>query len=654
MRALPAAALLLTVSAVPSIAAESVGAPAGVMALVHADRWVEADIAAARVPDPVARKLVAFYRLLAPYSASVAEIDAFRAANPDWPLQAVLTRRREEAIVAEPDDSAAVAACVREEPREAAALLRCAEGAARRNRPDLAETDARAAWIAAAPNPRWEAAFLRRWGQAIGPLEQWRRFDRLAWSDTAGAAAQVSRLTPGDQPRAEARLAFRRDDPQAASLLAGLPPEQRTTPPMLLEHARWLRRGGRYTDALALWRQAGAAAEAAAPDPRRPAFWDERNRLARDLLGRGDPNGAYALAAGAAQTGSEQVADAAFLAGWIALRRLEQPALAERHFAALAAVSRAAITQARAHYWLARAAATSGDPRRARREYALAAAYPSTFYGQLAALASGGDPARLSARIEATRDPQWSSTQAAAFATGELARASAWLVGWGEPGRAAAFLLRLSDLARSAPQQALAARLATGYAMPQTAVALARLAGRDGLVLLDTGWPVAAPITPGSAVDPALALGIMRQESSFDPAIVSPAGARGLMQLLPSTAAGEARRLGLPVSAAALTADPAYNVAVGTAYLGRLLARFGGAAPLAAAGYNAGPSRVASWLAANGDPQSNAAAMIDWIELIPFSETRNYVQRVIENTVIYQAKLGEAAAYPMPWQHAPA
>ena len=154
-----------------------------------------------------------------------------------------------------------------------------------------------------------------------------------------------------------------------------------------------------------------------------------------------------------------------------------------------------------------------------------------------------------------------------------------------------------------------------------------------------------------SAVEPAVVLGLMRQESSFDAQAGSPAGARGLMQLMPATAAGVARRLGEPVSPAALTADPAYNMRLGTDYLRALLDRFGGVLPLALAGYNAGPSRVAEWLAAHGDPSLGGIDWIDWIELIPFSETRNYVQRVVENVVIYRARQGRLAPHPLAqWQ----
>jgi len=331
-----------------------------------------------------------------------------------------------------------------------------------------------------------------------------------------------------------------------------------------------------------------------------------------------------------------------------------------------AGLSGAAITQGRAHYWLGRTAdAWHGD---ALAEYRQAAAWPTTYYGQLAARALGEDDAALSARILATHDPAWDRSHAFDFAGRELARAAALLVQWGDPRRARAFILRMDELAPDPGDHALTARLAIGFGMPDLAVAIARNAGARGTMMPDAGWPLAVD-PPKGVVEPALALGLIRQESNFDVQAASPAGARGLMQLMPATAATVARELGEPANLPALTADPDYNMRLGTAYLQGLLLRFSGALPYAIAGYNAGPSRVLDWLASNGDPQGGRAGgraggglaggadtssgpdMIDWIELIPFNETRNYVQRVIENVVIYRARLGFTAPHPLArWQ----
>jgi soluble lytic murein transglycosylase len=165
---------------------------------------------------------------------------------------------------------------------------------------------------------------------------------------------------------------------------------------------------------------------------------------------------------------------------------------------------------------------------------------------------------------------------------------------------------------------------------------VSRRLGRDGVTPPMQGWPM--PVEPPPVLEPAISLAIMRQESNFDIGIISGSGARGLMQLMPATAQTVARRLGEPTSATLLTTDPGHNMRMGTAYLLEVLEKFDNSVPLAAAAYNAGPNRVAQWLVDNGDPRVGDLSMIDWIEMIPFNETRNYVQRVLENVVIYQAR----------------
>ena len=620
-----------------------------VMGAVRLEHWAEADALAAASPDPLVRKLALYFRLLTPGGARVAELAAFIAGNPAWPQQALLGRRLQEALAADGDDQAVVERCQqRPAAMEVAALLRCAEALGRAGRQAEAEQDARAAWVKGV-EPAGELGFVRAWGHALTADDQWRRFDRLAWTDSGlpggPAARQAIRIHPAGRSAAEARLALRRDDPSAPALASVLPAPARADPGLVLDLARWHRRAGQDRAALTIWIKEGGPAEAAAPDNRRSAFWDERNLLARRMLRAGDPAAAFALTSGHRQTG-EAAIDAEFLSGWIALRRLQQPDVAARHFQTLAALSHAAITQGRAHYWAGRAAAAQNDAAGAQAAYVQAAAWPTSFYGQLAIRASGGDDAALAVRIRAADDPTWNTEQATAFIGRELARAAVLLVVWGEPRRAKAFLLRLAEMATDPAERAMAARMALGLGLPDQAVAIARRAGRDGLMLPVAGWPVAVD-PPLATVEPAVTLGLIRQESSFDTQAGSPAGAQGLMQLMPATAAGVAKRLNETVSLPALTADAAYNMRLGTAYLQALLDQFGGALPLALAGYNAGPSRVQDWLAGYGDPRTDAIDMIDWIELIPFNETRNYVQRVIENIVIYAARRGTTAPHPL-------
>ncbi len=643
-----ASLLLVSLAAAPARADE-------IGAALHDSRWADADALAATSPDPVARKLVLYFRLLTPGAGHAAEIAAFMAANPLWPNQAVLSRRLSEAMAAEPDDRTVLEICGRQPVREVPSMLRCATANANAGRaPDAAEV-ARQAWLTGITDPAAEIGFIRQWGRILTPADQWRRFDRLAWTDNGAvggpAFRQIARLDPAQRPAAEARLALKRDDASARALVAVLPGGAAVDPALMLELAKWLRRAGQDEDAQKLWLGMGAEAERATPAEHRPAFWDERNLLARRRLRVGDNAGAYALVDGAAGLAPEQAIDAHFLAGFIALRRIGDTDAASSHFRALAALSKAAITQGRAYYWLGRTADLRNDKTAAKGFYLQAASWPTTFYGQLAARALGEDDAALAARIRAARDPGWTPARALDFAGSEDARAAALLVAWGEPRRARAFVLRLDELASDGTDRTLAARLAAGFGLPDLAVAISRRAGRDGVMLTEAGWPLAVD-PPAGPVEPALALGLIRQESNFNTEALSPVGARGLMQLMPATAQAVAHKLGDgTVNLAALSTDPAYNMRLGTAYLGGLLDQFGGAMPYAVAGYNAGPSRVADWLATNGDPAAGGIGMIDWIELIPFSETRNYVQRVVENVVVYRALAGTVLPHPLARWH---
>lgn len=603
---------------------------------VRADRWNEARAVASRFADPVTQKLVLYYRLLTRGAATASEIADFMQTNPDWPSQPLLERRRQEAVAADPDNAAVLAQCDAARPTLAQALLRCAEALAIAGRTTDATATARQAWVTAISDLGTEQTFARRWDGLPTPDDQWARFERLAWTDTVAATRQTTRLDAPRRAAAELRLTMKRDDQQAEAALPGLSATLRDDPGLMLDRARMLRHTDRGADAVTLWRQQGEAAQHAAPQ-HLGEFWAERNLLARKLLRDNNPAGAYAVVADHGQTAPEAVTDAEFLAGFIALRRLNDPAAARRHFQALAATSKAAITQGRAHYWLARTAAAAGaDP---RAELTRSAAWATTFYGQIAAVALGDDPAALAGRISALHDPAWSRDAALAFTGHEVVRAAAWLTAWGDPARARAFLLRMDELAPVPSERTIAAEFALRIGVPDVAVFIARRVGRDGSALPQAGWPI--PFDPPAVLDPAVSLGIMRQESSFDIAAVSSSGARGLMQLMPFTAKDVAKRIGANIPLGALTVDPAANMRLGTAYLRELLDRFGGALPLAVAGYNAGPHRVDQWLGDNGDPRTGPIDMIDWIELIPFNETRNYVQRVLENVVIYRARRGD-------------
>ena len=617
--------------------------PMDLAAAVHAGAWDAAARMAAGAADPVALRLVRYLRALAP-GADAGGVLAEMEAEPDWPLTSALARRYADGLVGERDDRVVDGLCQRLVPGTVPALLRCAGVMAH------GEVLARQAWVSGITDGPAEVAFMKRWAAMIGPGVQAARFERLAWVENGlvgGALArQAVRVEPGMRAAAEVLLALKRGDVAGADLFAGLSAGGQAEPVMMLELARWYRRADRDDAAAGVWAERGAAAEAAAPVERRGAFWSERNTLTRKLL-RAQSNAlAFSVSAGAGPTSAGGAnGDALFLSGWIALRRLMQPGVAAAQFRALAATSGAAtsgsaITQGRAGYWLGRALQAAGDAAGAAAAFREGAAWGTTYYGQLAALAGRDDMGALETRIAGMRDPGWDAAMALTFAGSDLAQAATLLVGWGQVGRAKAFVSGLEQ--RDPAGRSIVGSFAAALGMPDQAVSVARRAGGQGVMLPVVGWPDGVTI-PIGRVAPAVALGVIRQESSFDVLARSPVGAMGLMQLMPATAVEVSRSLGVAVGA--LT-DAAVNVRLGTTYLGAQLDRFG-ALPPALAAYNAGPHRVQDWLAANGDPASGAVDPIDWVELIPFDETRNYVQRIVESVLIYRAREGVVLPHPV-------
>ena len=631
---------LATVSAVAAPPAPKPLTIDDLPALIRADRWADAAAVAATDSDPLVAKLVEYFRVMAPGAASFDDIVRFQQESPDWPLQYSLARRRDEALSAMGDDAAALEACDHSKPQLPGAVQRCAVAYAHLGRPTEAANFANRAW--GSGEKFVETAFLKQFASILTARAEMQRFEHLLANDVSAASRQLQRLAPADRARGEALLALRRDAPNAQKLLAAIPADQQNDPALMLEQLRFLRRANRDDDALALWRGGGFAVEQKASE--RGAFWDERNRMARHRLVSGDAEGAYDLANDTSALGQEQAVDAQFLAGFIALRRLNKPDLAAEHFRKLAAMSKAAITQGRAHYWLGRALAAGGDAKAAAAEFEKSGAYPNTFYGQIAVIALGRDPF---ARIRDEVYPPPDLARVNALANREVGRAAAYLIGWGENRRAIAFLFRLDAIAPDVEDRKLVARIATSLGAPDIAVDLARNAGRDGVVELETGWPTPVQIPEDTGLDPALAYGIIRQESSFDGSTVSGANARGLMQLVPDTARTVGRQLGIKVAIDRLTVDSALNIRLGATYLRGLLDQFGGVEPFAVAGYNAGPGRIGQWIGENGDPRTSEIDMLDWIEMIPFAETRNYVQRVIENQVVYAAHGVGVAEHPL-------
>jgi soluble lytic murein transglycosylase len=613
------------------------------LALADARRWEEA-MAAAAGADPLIARYIAWLRVSARGSgATAAEIVAFTLANPDWPGQDSLIRRAEEALAAEPDDRVAEQWFAVQPARSLEGHQRLADVLGRIGRGQEAVLVIRRGWANAPGDAAAEAAYLDRNAATLTADDHWSRFDRLALLRQGDPARLVPLLPPRRQAIAAARLAYAAEVADADSAAAAARGDLGLT----YERARWLRRRERDADAAEAWAAGAPLQKDLSPEIAR-TIWAERQVLARKLVRLNEPRLAYRIAAEHGQQGpGEPRQEAEFLAGFIALRRLNDAAAAERHFIRVREDSHSLITRSRSFYWQGRAAQAQGVATRARESYATAATLPLAFYGQIASLALGEDAAQLSARIRAMAPPAVTAPQMREVEGHVLARTAMALAELGEARRARSLLVRLEELAVGHPAKLHVARLAERTGRPDNPVWVVRRASAHGLVARQEGWPTPFP-TPDDILEAAIVNAITRQESNFDPQAVSPANARGLMQLLPTTGAEVARRLGIKLQTPQLTQDPALNMRLGATFLAGLIDRYRGALPLAAAGYNAGPGRVTEWIGSFGDPRGGDIAMLDWLELIPIAETRNYVQRVIENVGVYRAADPAAAAAPHP------
>jgi len=616
--------------------AEDAARLADAMAAVGRGDWSSAAAEAAR-SGPLAVDIVAWHWLRAG-EGRAQDYAAFLARRADWPGLPLLQRRGEAAVAAGAGPAEVVAYFANRAPQTAegslayhAALLATGDRAG-------AGREAVRAWRALPMSAAEQAGYLDRAGAVLAEHHGGRMVTLLAegWLDNAERLLPLT--TSGTRAVAEARIALQDDRPGVDALIAAVPDHMAGSAGLAHDRFRWRIRRDRYDDAADLLLERSGSADSLGV-PEDWARW--RAILARREMREGDAGRAYRIAANHHLTEGGNFADLEFLAGYIALRKLNDPARAQGHFRTLRISVGSPISLSRAAYWEGRALEQMGRADEARTSYAFAAEFQTAFYGLLAAERAG---LPFDARLAGGESfPDWRQSPAAAssvFAAAVLLREA------GETALAERFLLHLSESLDGREIGALAG-LALDWGEPHMALMLAKAAVGKGVI-----WPTAYfPVTDLAKMDlpvrPELALAIARRESEFDPRVVSPAGARGLMQVMPGTAKLMAGELGIGYDHGKLTGDWAYNARLGAGYLARLIEEFGDVPVLVAAGYNAGPGRPRRWVEDLGDPRAgDDATLVDWIEHIPFTETRNYVMRVGESLPVYRARLGRPDAVP--------
>lgn len=593
-------------------------------------RWQRADRTARKGRNKLLRKTYRWYRMTRHNAGtSFGDISTFIEANPDWPRQRDLARRAEEAMtVATPGPK--VRAWFSKHPpltTDGGIMLGVS----------LIEAGERAEGVAVLRNTWVEGNFGRKQSRRFYKLyrkylrgEDHRdRLDRLLWDRRYSEARRMMSLVPkGDQLLAQARMRLRLFRGGVDWAIRRVPDALKRDPGLLYERLRWRLRKKRLNEAVEIL--ANPPKDLVRPEK----WWRERSRAVRPLLAQGRAKEAYRIVRDHGLDAGREFAEAEWLAGWIALRFLNRPADAQRHFERMGEIVRYPISRARAAYWAGRAAEAANNETAARDWYTRAASHDATYYGQL-----GADRAGSVIKPMSNSEPVPHAAALKRFKRSELSRVAVFLNVLGRDKLVRSFIHRLARISKSASDKLLAGRLARALDRHDLGVGVARHAYRVGISLPSLGYPVIR--MPGGVPERGLLLALARQESNMDPLAKSRAGARGLMQLMPRTAREVSRKLRLRYSRARLTQDPSYNIKLGRAYLRGLLQRFDGSYILAIASYNAGPNAVKRWIKKSGDPRSAKFDAVDWVELIPYPETRNYVQRVLENLQVYRQRLGE-------------
>ncbi len=606
--------------------------------LVRHGKTNEATTLEKSISDPLARKLVEWLILRGDDGdAGFNRLAAFVSANPSWPSLALLRKRAEGALWEEKRDAATVRAFFAT-ARPASAKGRLALAGALLAAGERADAQAlvRETWRQDAISRDVESMAIEAFGDLLTRADHKARMDRRLYADDSEAGLRAAqRLGANEVAIAKARIAVTDKGGNAKALLDAVPAEVRNDPVYVLSRIQWLRRNDKAADAAQLMLEAPREA-ALANDV--DEWWSERRLIARKLLDADDAQGAYRIARDAAIPVKENArAELHFTAGWIALRFLNDPSTALAHFARISQGVSNPITLARGSYWQGRAYEAMGRRDESRSHYETAARFTTAYYGQLAR-------ARLGlGEIALNPPPQPSREKRAALLSLEVVRAAEILYAIDAKDFVAPMVQDLAEKAQDVGALVVLAELAQSHHDARAMLLIGKtVLGRgfsfDHFAFPNVGVPKYASLT--REVDRSVVYAIVRQESAFQAKVASAANAQGLMQIMPGTGRALAKKFGLAFDRKRLGQDPVYNAQLGSAELSDLLQDYRGSYIMTFAAYNAGRGSVKKWVAQYGDPRDPNVDPVDWVERIPFSETRNYVQRVMENMQVYRVRLG--------------
>jgi soluble lytic murein transglycosylase len=610
--------------------------------------FVEAGQLAQRSGDAAAIKLVELIYLRDhPNDAGYQRIMSFLEAAPNWPLTESLMKRAERSLYVNNESSSLIMGhFAKRQPVTAEGSLALARALLANGDKDTARKYVQKVWFNPDIDAKLESSVMGEFGKLLTVDDHKKRMWRLVYAQETNAAIRAAKRLPGEyQKAAGVAQKLLRGEKGAEKSYSALPASMREATGMKYALTRFYRKNESYTKARAILASIpGDASKMGDPE----AWWTERRIIARHSIGvksRSHAKTAYQISKNHGFSKGEEALEGEFLAGWIALRYMKEPGVALKHFSKLGEIAESRTEKARAGYWTGRALEALGQKADAKAAYKQSSQYTTIYYGQLARekIGLGKVPeeivtgkASAAARAKADKD--------------EVVRAFKMVADAGGKSELYMFLWAFANRFNTVDEMNAVADLVWDEGGVTMAVRLAKASGSRNIDIDSWGYPIRA--LPdwkqiGKPVERSLVFALARQESEFNPTAGSKVGAQGLMQIMPATAKIIAKQHGVKHQTSMLTGDPAHNVKLGAAHLGDLIDNFGGSYVLTLVAYNAGPRRSKEWVAEYGDLRTGETDPIDWVESIPFQETRQYVQKVLQNLHIYRSRLAPKTVRPM-------
>lgn len=605
-------------------------------------KWTNVGQTIKQVNDPVAKDILRWIRATADRNAPLETLDYVHHSLSDWPRMTTVRAEAERRMFDESWTSQKVfewfvgrTEPVSGEGRAALARAYYAKG-------DQANGDKylRLSWRESRLTRDRQKKIFKLYRNRLTKDDHAARADHLIWlghRHYEKARALLPHMSRTDKSVMNARMKLNRNASGMDAALKAVPDSRLSDPELIYERARWRRRKKTKEYALPMYM---AARTAPTSDLGKKAMWREKKIMAYWAISEKDMKEAYQLSLHHGFTRGTEFAEAEFLAGWLALTGMNEPKRALKHFERLRDGVGSPISLARAHYWVGRAHEAMRNGQH-NQHFRLATQYPNTYYGMLAGVEADGGSHRVSLPQEFVSDQD-----RAEFDADNRVRALHLLGEAGEQRYFSQLSYHLDDDVNTLSKLSLLSDLAEDYGFMRPSLRAAKQAGRFKSMLTESGYPLVTSIDalPKRKFEEAFVYAIARQESEFATNAVSSAKAYGMMQMINSTAKATARKHRIKYDVNRLASDGDYAAKMGALHLNDLLDQWDGSYILAAVSYNAGPHRAKQWIKKYGDPRSGEIDAIDWVEKIPFSETRNYVMRVMENMQVYRARLNNDSA----------